>query len=433
MRGTIEAESELGKGSTFAVEIPFASANGHLQAPVPAIGLRGLRVLVVDDNATNRRIFEAYVASWGMRPGVAADAVDALAQLQRAAHEQDPYSVALLDRNMPGESGLELARRITASPALRDTRLIMLTSSAQSAADHLTNGIRCHLTKPVRQSRLLDAIREAMAIDLPGLAQAEDEAPGPRRHQPAGVGGRILVAEDQRINWMLIERMLSKRGVSAVNATDGRQVLELLERERYDLVLMDCQMPVLDGYDAAREIRRREADGQGGHVPIVAMTANAMLGDRERCLAAGMDDYMAKPIGGEVLDEVLARWLLPAPGDVQTLDQVRLDELRSIFPGQELAGLLRQTAVEIGAELDHFGTAVRQGDGAAVAEAAHRLKNSAGLIGATWLADAVEPFESRAETDGADARRAGQAAVQALLEQWKVTRAAIEVELSRAE
>jgi CheY-like chemotaxis protein len=311
MRGTMVAESELGKGSTFRFQIPFAPATAEVRARVPASELRGLRVLVVDDNATNRRIFEAYVASWGMRPDVAGDARVALAHLERAAEKGDPYDVALLDFNMPGDNGLALAKQITASPTLSHTRLILLTSSGQVEADDPTTGISSHLTKPVRQSRLLDAISAAMALEsYASMQPARQAAPRPKPAELPRIGCRILVAEDRPVNWMLIERILTKRGHSAINATDGRRALEILESERFDLVLMDCQMPVLDGYDAAREIRRREASEQRGHVPIVAMTANALLGDREQCLAAGMDDYIAKPIGHDELDEILARWLV---------------------------------------------------------------------------------------------------------------------------
>jgi signal transduction histidine kinase/CheY-like chemotaxis protein/HPt (histidine-containing phosphotransfer) domain-containing protein len=434
MGGTIGAESELGKGSTFHFEIPFAPAEADVRARVPATELRGLRVLVVDDNATNRRIFEAYVASWGMRPDVAGHAGEAIVQLQQAAQKGDPYDVALLDFNMPDENGLELASRITASPTLQRTRLILLTSSGQIAADDPRTGIRSHLTKPVRQSRLLDAISAAMAIDVDTTAQPPRRAAsGPKPPQPVRMGCRILVAEDQQVNWMLIERMLAKRGHSAVNAPDGRRVLEMLESERYDLVLMDCHMPVLDGYDAAREIRRREAAEQRGVVPIVAMTANAMLGDRERCLAAGMDDYMPKPISGEVLDEMLARWLPPARDDAEVLDGARLVELQSVFPDREMLGVLRDLDTEIATALDRIGTAVSEGDRATLAAAAHRLKNSAGMMGATELAEAAAQLESLADNDLPGAEPCDDTTVQALTDHWNVARGAIAVVLAQAD
>jgi two-component system, sensor histidine kinase and response regulator len=226
----------MGKGSTFRVMIPFEASLAELRAPVAAAELRGLRVLVVDDNATNRRVFEAYTASWGMRPEVVGSPEAALAMLERAVAAGDPFDVALLDLNLPGESGIELARRITASSAVGSTRLILLTSSGQTHADAPSTGISSHLTKPVRQSRLLHAISAAMASDSPpheagpGNAVAEVQSP-----EPVPRGCRILVAEDQDVNWMLMERLLSKRGHSAVNAIDGRSVLEMFDRERYDL------------------------------------------------------------------------------------------------------------------------------------------------------------------------------------------------------
>jgi response regulator RpfG family c-di-GMP phosphodiesterase len=204
----------------------------------------------------------------------------------------------------------------------------------------------------------------------------------------------------------------------------------MLGSERYDLVLMDCHMPLLDGYDAAKEIRRREAAEQRSRVPIVAMTANAMLGDRERCLAAGMDDYMAKPISRDVLDELLARWLPSKQEDAQVLDQAHLVELRSLFPGQEMSGVLRDIVAEIGTELDRIGTAVTQGDRVTLADAVHRLRNSAGMIGATALAEAAAQLESRTDTNHPGAQPRDETEVQALLDQWTVTRAAIEVELA---
>ncbi len=408
MGGAMEADSEVGKGSTFRVEIPFAPARAPLRAPVPTAELRGLHVLVVDDNRTNRQVFEAYVASWSMRPEVAHDAADALARLQRAAAAGDPFDVALLDLNMPGESGLELARRITDSTALRKTQLILLTSSGgHRESEETASGISSYLVKPVRQSRLLDAISAAMAVETETEANTGDGAPGiapgggPARRR----GARILVAEDQPANWMLVQRMLGRRGHHATNAVDGRQVLARLDREPFDLIFMDCQMPLLDGYDTAREIRGREAARGGRRMPIVAMTANAMLGDRERCLAAGMDDYIAKPISLDVLDRMLNRWLPAAlPDEIGALDQSRLTELRELFPGEEMSGMLRNLTAELDAELRDIDAAVSGADQAALASAAHRLKNSAQMIGAHRLADAAAQLVARSRVDQA-ARR----------------------------
>jgi CheY-like chemotaxis protein len=315
MGGTIGATSEPGSGSNFWFEIPFHQPTAEVAAAAPLGDLIGLRVLVADGNSTNRRVFESYVESWGMRTAAAADATDALARLHRAASGGDAFHIALLDYGLPGANGVELAHEIASAPALHRTRVILLTASGQVPPEDPSGSVNGRVVKPVRQSRLLDTIASVMSVSLadsvPGVA-------GERREQVADANGsptappsgyRILVAEDQSVNWKLVDRLLEKRGHEAVNAADGESALKRLESEHYDLVLMDCQMPLLDGYETTRELRRREAAQNRSRVPIVAMTASAMQGDRERCLEAGMDDYLAKPITAERLDELLDRWL----------------------------------------------------------------------------------------------------------------------------
>jgi CheY-like chemotaxis protein len=225
---------------------------------------------------------------------------------------------------------------------------------------------------------------------------------------------------------MLIERTLFKRGHVAINATNGRQAIEMLEAERYDLVLMDCQMPVLDGYDASREIRRREVTEQRPTIPIVAMTANAMLGDREKCLAAGMDDYLPKPISTDELDEKLACWLPTAPREETPLDQARLGALRSVFASDELSGVLKELATTISSELDRVNEAVVHHDHSTLLAATHRLKNNAGMIGATELADAAARLESQAAQAPAGHPADDEAIVRALFEHWDAARSALD-------
>jgi signal transduction histidine kinase/CheY-like chemotaxis protein len=324
MGGSIGAESEPGRGSRFWFELPFALAEEKTAPPAEVPELEGLRALIVDDNETNRRVFEAYVASWGMAPTSVADAEQAFTELQEAIEDGTPFHVALLDLNLPGGNGLELAQRIADSPGIRAVPLVLLTSTGQ-IEQAASRNIGYQLTKPVRRSRLLEAVRTVMTADS-GRARELEGQPQPTGSpaSESGLGGsRILVAEDQRNNWLLIERLLAKRGHAADIATDGNLALEKLHSDSYDLVMMDCQMPRLDGYDTAREIRRREAAEQRSHVPIVAMTASAMEGDRERCLAAGMDDYIAKPIDTRKLDQLLARWLPDISEGNQPADTVR--------------------------------------------------------------------------------------------------------------
>jgi CheY-like chemotaxis protein/HPt (histidine-containing phosphotransfer) domain-containing protein len=374
--------------------------------------MRGLHVLIVDDNATNRRIFEAYTAAWGMRPAQAYDADSAMAALTRAAKRGDAFDVALLDFHMPERSGLDLAREIRASAQLKRTRIILLTSSGQALPDDPANGIDFALSKPVRQSRLLDAISAVMAEQW---AHADDGVLEPAPAEPpvlSGGGQRILVAEDQPVNWMLVQRMLTKRGYRVDNAVNGEQALRMLETEPYDLVFMDCQMPVLDGYQTSREIRKREDAARGTHIPIVAMTAHAMQGDRERCLAAGMDDYLAKPITRLEIDEMLRRWLpsagveaevastgpgasTPAPAD-SVLEDSRIRELRTLFPGDELKQVLRELEEDVAAQMQRIDSALRAGDGDEVADAAHRVLNSARMVGAANLVQAAAALEDTA-------------------------------------
>jgi CheY-like chemotaxis protein len=298
---------------------------------------------------------------------------------------------------------------------------------------------------------LLDAISVAMAIEMHNGHGPSPEGPGRQRDRPPLPSARILVAEDQPVNWMLVERMLRRRGHTVANATDGRRVLEMLKADSYDLIFMDCHMPVLDGYDTTQEIRRREASESGEHVPIVAMTADAMQGDRERCLSVGMDDYMAKPISLDALDDMLDRWLAPGaegltdatpgapaaeeavagsgPAGADVLDQARMSELRALFPGHEMSDMLRDLTDEVSGEIDNLDAALHDADADGLASAAHRIKNSAHMIGAEGLAAAAAGLVQRVRAgDSATGSSAGVAAVR---EQWTVTRAAIEAEVAQ--
>jgi CheY-like chemotaxis protein len=229
------------------------------------------------------------------------------------------------------------------------------------------------------------------------------------------------VAEDQPVNWLLIERMLRKRGCEVDHAANGAQALDLLAAEDYDLVLLDCQMPILDGYETTREIRRRERATERPPIPIVAMTAHAMEGDRERCLEAGMDDYMAKPITSRDADRVLSRWLADRRSrERPPVDPARTAELEQLFPGAEAVAVLDQLVHEVAEQLERIATALARGDGSAIADSAHRVLNIARMVGAHGLAEATSRLEAdadntaKAQRDAAVVRERWRAVLEAL-------------------
>jgi len=307
MGGEVGVESRKGEGSTFWFTLPMKLDSQPHVAPAPTAELAGLRVLVVDDNELNRRMLHEQLSGWGMRDGSCASGEEALQALLRARVSGDPYSVAILDYQMPEMDGAQLARILKDDPATRDLVLVMLTSVSQTKAVRLGLPCDAYLVRPVRQSQLLQTIATAWAKR--GRQIETMTRPTAARSLVAAKPGhlRILVAEDNAVNQRVAVRMLEKLGLRADVAANGREAVALYGMLHYDLVLMDCQMPEMDGYDASRAIRCQEGPNQ--HALIVAMTAEAMTGARERCLAAGMDDYIAKPVRLEDLADILNRRL----------------------------------------------------------------------------------------------------------------------------
>lgn len=322
MGGNITAESTPGSGSAFRFTLPVKILTRPLQPTVaPRTDFTNVRILIVDDNETNRSILNRQVLSWGMRSGCAAGAPEALGMLREASKAGDPFELTILDMMMPGMDGLELARAIKADPAFTSMPLILLTSLSEvlDSESLRQDGISACLTKPVRQSRLHDCIAAAIQ---PAPAGVAPEAPKRKViEEPGGFqGARVLLTEDSLINQMVAREMLERLGCRVETASNGQEAVEALSAGSFDLVFMDCQMPVLDGYEATRIIRKKEegdpkdlshlAEGRRG-IPIIAMTAHSMRGDREECLAAGMDDYLSKPFNLDGLAEMLGRWLPP--------------------------------------------------------------------------------------------------------------------------
>jgi len=396
--GRIWVESAPGKGSTFHFTACLGLRKGAPAVPCAAVDLRGMPVLVVDDSATNLRILEEILLHWQMKPALANGGWTALAAMERALDAGKPFPLMLVDAQMPDMDGFALAQQVRQNPRLAGATIMMLTSAGQSgdAARCRELGIAAYLVKPIKQSELLDAI--LMALSKPSRVC------GTARPAPAGLVTRhslrearrklrILLAEDNVVNQELVSRLLQKRGHAVVAVRSGREALAALQEPpdgAFDAALMDVQMPEMDGFEATKLIREKEKT-TGVHLPIIAMTAHAMKGDRERCLAAGMDQYISKPIQREELFAAIER-LGPATQSIplsttsgsespKTLDipaaLARVDGSMELL--RELAGLFCADSAQL---LSKLREAIERQDAQAVESTAHSLKGAVGNFGA---------------------------------------------------
>ena len=314
MQGRLWVESQPGNGSTFHFTTCFDIASeSEIPSPPAEACLEGTPVLVVDDNATNRRILTELLWRWKMKPASAASGLEALAMLRRASERGDPFALVVTDCHMPEMDGFDLAARIRNSPHLTDAVVMMLTSGDQreDAARCRELRIFVHLLKPVRRAELRAAVATALAgrsrpreqgLMATRTHSTEISSPTPERSRV-----RILIAEDNVVNQRVALRILEKAGYTVLVAPNGKEALKALAVQAFDMILMDVQMPEMGGFEATAAIRQLE-EGGGGHIPIVAMTAHAMLGDREMCLASGMDDYISKPIRARVLLDMVEKY-----------------------------------------------------------------------------------------------------------------------------
>jgi signal transduction histidine kinase/CheY-like chemotaxis protein len=307
MGGRIWVESEPGQGSTFHFTAQVTTA-AAASLPAQEIGsLEGVSVLVVDDNATNRRILAQTLVGWGMQVALAADGPSALEQLSQAVRAGEPFRLVLTDAHMPGMDGFSLARSMREALALPQPVVMMLSSSGQKGQMERCrqNGVAVYLTKPVRRAELHSALRNALR-PAAGIVRPSPDSPAAGSASVASPvrALRILLAEDNAVNQLVARKLLERHGHSVAVAGNGREALELFDHDRFDLILMDVQMPEMDGFETTAALRAREA-GAGRHIPIIAMTAHAMKGDEKRCLDAGMDAYVTKPIKPAVLLAVL--------------------------------------------------------------------------------------------------------------------------------
>lgn len=314
MGGQIGVESEEGAGSTFWFTVILEKQPSVRQrTPYEPGIIENMRVLVVDDNQTNRRIFRAYLESWHCRVDEAASAHEAMKKLHEAIHDGNPFQIALLDRCMPEVDGESLCREIKADPQLKDLSLAILTSvGMRGDAEYFKRlGFAAYLLKPIKQSQLFESLRIITGATATASAGKDASVQIVTRYslsEDHKRSLRILVAEDNIINQKIVMRILEKKfGYEADVVTNGKEAIESLERLDYNLVLMDCQMPELDGYEATRIIRSENSSVRNHNIPIIAMTANAMNGDREKCLEAGMNDYVTKPVSMQLLADAIKR------------------------------------------------------------------------------------------------------------------------------
>jgi two-component system sensor histidine kinase/response regulator len=303
MGGAIGLKSMPGEGTTLTFNVPFEeSPRAQPAPPIPGEeDLEGMPILVIDDNATNRSILSEITRQWKMKPQMCDTGESGLAELLRAASGGSPYLLLLLDEQMPGMDGMEVLDRIRRNPALQPAVIMMLTASDQvkSAARCRQLGAETYLIKPISPSDLLASIRLAIGVHAPASTVTMPAS----RISPSSLSLRILLVEDNLVNQRVAMTMLGKMGHQIKLATNGLEALEQWRRSDFDLILMDVQMPVMTGLQATMQIRREEAIG--AHVPIVAMTASAMSEERDRCLAAGMDDFISKPVSYQVIQQMI--------------------------------------------------------------------------------------------------------------------------------
>jgi len=387
MGGKIWVESQLGRGSKFHFTATFQAAP---EQAAPAVAkrraLEETRVLVVDDNRTNRQILEEMLGNWGLLPASAASGEEALQQLAAAEQSGETFALVLCDVRMPGADGFELAERIVQNDRLRSTMVMMLTSTDQSEDIERCEalGVAAYLSKPVKQSELLEAIMAAL-----GVPPVADQAAGERRWHQRLRSLRVLLAEDSLVNQKLAVALLEKYGHQVTVARNGREALAAWQSDSFDVVLMDVQMPEMDGLEATATIRQREQQSDR-HTPIVAMTAHAMKGDRERCLEAGMDDYVAKPIRARVLFDAIGALV----GDAQQTppesegrsgseEQVDWSAALKIVDGDAelLRAIIDAALQEAPGQIEAIKQALCEGDTQQLKLHAHKLKGTVRCFG----------------------------------------------------
>ncbi len=414
MSGQIGVESEEGKGSTFWFTATLRKQPAHNQKPLKSPeSIRGKRILVVDDNETNRLVLKMQLLSWGCRHDEAAGGVEALEKLHVAAAENDPFTVAILDMQMPEMDGGTLGQIIKADETLQDTLLLMMTSLGVrgDAARMKKIGFSAYLTKPVKQSQLYDSLVSILNQDA--VPKVKSATPIVTKHSLADAKNskiRILLAEDNITNQLVATKILEKLGYRADAVANGVEAVKALETTPYDLVLMDVQMPEMDGLEATRIIRDPASAVLNHQIAIIAMTANAMQGDREKCVGAGMDDYVSKPVKPRELDKAINKVMsgtrTPESTSVTAspADQPEIFDRTALLDrldGDEdlvkvVLGTFEQDAIDL---ITSLKATVESRDAQTIRKTAHTLKGAAANIGAVALQELAHQIEDAGKAD----------------------------------
>jgi two-component system sensor histidine kinase/response regulator len=436
MGGNIQVESALGAGSTFSFTASFEKQDDPRAAPMGM--LTGVRALIVESTAINRGILHSQMSNWGMTNRLALAPQQAIDLLAEAATRGAPYDLAIVDLGLPGMDALELARRIRARADIGKVRLVMLTRRQVDIRNARDAGYDACLAKPVRQTVLYECLVNVMAgepqetVALPAVSQPANTA-------PAGLRGNILLVEDNLINQQVALGILQIQGYNVTVVSNGREALEAHAQGAFDLILMDCHMPEMDGFEATRELRGRERSSGGKRMPIIALTANAMAQDREECLNAGMDDHLSKPFSMQTLQDMLDRWMPkapaaqakaaepaePAPGRAgEVLDRRVLDQLSKVLTNGKpelLSRVINLYLVESPKLMQKLKQAAVASDALEIARSAHSLKSSSGNVGAKVLSRYCADIEASAR--GADTEEARRILAKIETEHGRVQRA----------
>src|SRR6267378_4107243 len=417
MGGNIYVESVLGAGSTFWFTSRFEKQETQDSRAAPMGMLTGVRALIVESSVINGGILHSQMSNWGMTNRVAATPEQAIDLLAQAAARNAPYDIAIIDLGLPGMDALELARAIRARADIAKLRLVMLTHRQMDMQNARDAGIDAWLAKPVRQTVLYECLVNVMACQ-PQDAVAAPDVGEPVNAAAAGIRGNILLVEDNLINQQVALGILQIQGYSVTVANNGREALDAHEQGAFDLILMDCHMPEMDGFEATREIRGRERSSIGKRVPIIALTANAMAQDREECLNAGMDDHLSKPFSMQTMQDMLDRWMPQAASmksepaaepaargpakAAEVLDRQVLDQLSTLLKPEHLARAINFYLVESPKLIQKMKQAAAANDAPEIVSSAHSLKSSSANLGASVLSRYCEDIEASARRADAE-------------------------------